>query len=761
MSSFFLHFPPFRLDLGNERLWCETVEIPLRPKTFAVLRYLLEHAEQLVTKEELFRAVWTDTVVGEDALTGCIRDLRKALGDEARQPRYIETVHRRGFRFIGQVVSRQPEDNKKPALSEVEGANDKSQQAKIEETEIETETEKTLPSDVGVVAEDLAFTTQDFVTLPLRTQDSSASWVTRIFVLAAGLLLTVTILIVQYLSHPLLSTQDSELRTQQTPQEQALPDKPSIAVLPFTNMSKDPDQEYFSDGLTDDLITDLSRIASLFVIARNSTFTYKGKPTKVQEIGRELGVRYVLEGSVQKAEGQIRINVQLVDALTGIHLWAEQYTRPFAELFALQDEIVHKIVTTLKLQLTLEEQGVLIRKRTDNVEAYDTYLRAMEALIRHTKDSLAEARQLWGKALTLDPKYAEVYAALGWSYCMEWNWRWSTDPRTLERAFTLAQQALALDESLPHAHALLSNYYALTRQYDQAIAEGEQTIILNPNQADAYASQAETLLWAGRPEEALRALKYAMRLNPRFPPWLLVLSGWAYRETGRYTEAIARDQEALSRSPNWPTIYLDLAANYLFQWRAQQNPAGQTLEPAVAAIQRALTLSESHYAAHLVAGYLALYQRQYDQALAKMEQGMTLAPTEAWSYAALAEVLSYVGRTEESVAAAAQALRLPSAPVDEHLAAVGGAYAMVERYEEARVSLQRYLTRYPNMLHAHLILAVVHSELGQVTEARQEAAEVLRLNPQFSLEIYRQRTPIKDPAVLERHVAALRRAGLK
>ncbi|MBI3757411.1 MAG: tetratricopeptide repeat protein, partial [Deltaproteobacteria bacterium] len=253
----------------------------------------------------------------------------------------------------------------------------------------------------------------------------------------------------------------------------------------------------------------------------------------------------------------------------------------------------------------------------------------------------------------------------------------------------------------------------------------------------------------------------AMRLNPRFSSWLLVLSGSAYFWTGRYTEAIAVLKEALSRSPNWPTAYMTLAANYWLQWFSQQSPAGQTLEPALAAIQQALALSDAHYANHLVLGYISLFQRQYEQALAEVERGVALAPTEALSYATLAEVLSYVGRTEEALAAAAQALRLKPAMVDWHFAAVGAAYAAAGRYEEARVPLQRYLSRYPNILRAHLTLAVVYSELGQVSDAQQEAAEVLRLNPHFSLELYRQRTPIKDPAVLERQIAALRKAGLK
>src|SRR4051812_45487328 len=189
-----------------------------------------------------------------------------------------------------------------------------------------------------------------------------------------------------------------------------LPDKPSIVVLPFVNLSKDPEQDYFSDGLTEVLTGDLSKLSSLFVIARNSAFTYKGKAVKVQDVGREMGVRYVLEGSVQKADQRIRITTQLIDASTGYHLWSEQYDRPLADLFALQDDIVQKIVTTLKLQLTLQEQGRIVRKRTNNIEAYDAFLRGVDYFSRYTKGAEAQARQLYEKAIALDPQYADAYA---------------------------------------------------------------------------------------------------------------------------------------------------------------------------------------------------------------------------------------------------------------------------------------------------------------------------------------------------------------
>ncbi len=309
------------------------------------------------------------------------------------------------------------------------------------------------------------------------------SW---IVVTVAGLTLIVgAIVIVRHFTRPSLSIQDSALRTEAAPTALPLPDKPSLIVLPFVNMSKDPEQEYFSDGLTETLTGDLSKISSLFVIARNSAFTYKGKAAKVQDVGREMGVRYVLEGSVQKADQRVRITTQLIDATTGYQLWSEQYDRPLHDLFALQDEVVQKIVTTLRLQLTLQEQGVIVRKHTDKLEAYDAFLRGVESFNRFTKEANAQARQMFEKALALDPQYAGAYVSLGWTYWVEWLYRWSADPQTLERALALAHQALALDDSLPAAYSLLSNVYYLKQQYDQAIAEAERAIALDPNNATA------------------------------------------------------------------------------------------------------------------------------------------------------------------------------------------------------------------------------------------------------------------------------------
>jgi adenylate cyclase len=383
--------------------------------------------------------------------------------------------------------------------------------------------------------------------------------------LAAGLIID------RYLLRPPPRTQDSALRTQEAKPPLPLPDKPSIAIMPFVNMSNDPEQEYFSDGITEDITSSLSKISSLFVIARNSAFTYKGKAVKVQDVSRELGVRYVLDGSVLRAGEQVRIATQLIDAATGEHLWSERYDRPFTDILVLQDEVVQKIVKTLNLHLTLlEQQGVLIQKTTDNLEAYDYVLRGVESFFRYTLESTLQARRMFEKAVALDPHYAVAYAALGATYSQEWILSRGADPQTLERALALAQQAITLDDSLALAHSLLSVVYAGKKQYDQAIAEGERAIALNPNGADRYTAQANVLTWAGRAEEAISMAKQSIRLNPHSPPGYLFQLGWAYRLTGRYDKALPILKDVVRRSPDLAAGYLNLAFGYLYQWAYQR-----------------------------------------------------------------------------------------------------------------------------------------------------------------------------------------------
>jgi len=346
------------------------------------------------------------------------------------------------------------------------------------------------------------------------------------------------------------------------PAELPLPDKPSIAVLPFTNMSADPEQEYFSDGITEDLITDLSKISGLFVIARNSTFTYKGQTVEVGEVGRKLGVRYVLEGSVRKVGNRVRINVPLIDAPSGGHLWAERYDRELEDIFALQDEVTQKIVRALEVKLTAQEQGRVGLIPTHNLEAYDYFLRGMGYLWRTTKETNTQARQLFERALTLDPEYAAAYAFLSFTYWMEWLF-WSQDSQVFERAFALAQRAVALDDSSPEAHGTLGLIYALKKQPEQAITEGERALTLNPNFADGYVWLGFSLSFVGRLEETIKLVQKGMRLNPNTPFLYLACLGHVYYLMRRYEEAIAAQKQALALNPNNAADHMFLALSYI------------------------------------------------------------------------------------------------------------------------------------------------------------------------------------------------------
>ncbi len=338
-----------------------------------------------------------------------------------------------------------------------------------------------------------------------------------------------------------------------------LPDKPSIAVLPFVNMSGDPEQEYFSDGITEDLITDLSKISSLFVIARNSVFIYKGRAVKVDHVGRELGVRYVLEGSVRRAGARVRITAQLVDASTGGHLWAERYDRNVGDIFALQDEVTQKIVAALAVKLTRDEQERLERRYTSNLEAYDCLLQGLGYFYLFTKDGNDRARSMFDKAIDLDPEFALAYGRLGLTHWLEWSFGWSQSLECLEKAFQLAQKATALDDSLPQSHSILGMVCLWKKEHEQAIGHLERAIALNPNDADALDQLAHVLTFAGRPEEAIGLEKKAMRLNPLYPPLYEWTLGHAHFLVGEYEQAIAALRRVLDRSHGFHPAHIYLA----------------------------------------------------------------------------------------------------------------------------------------------------------------------------------------------------------
>jgi adenylate cyclase len=342
-----------------------------------------------------------------------------------------------------------------------------------------------------------------------------------------------------------------------------LPEKPSIAVLPFVNMSGDKEQEYFSDGITEEIITALSKAPRLFVIARNSAFTYKGKAVKVKQVSEELGVRYVLEGSVRKASDKVRVTAQLIDALTGHHLWAERYDRNLKDIFALQDDITMKIITAVQVELTAGEWANVAAKGTNSLEAFMKYMQAIENLTRQTKEGNVAGRKLAEEAIVLDSKYSKGYIALALTHLLDIMIGTTGSPeRSLVKASELLKKAIVLDASEPDGHSNLGIVYLMMRQYEKAQAEVELAVSLNPNHFGSLLRLVYVLNSTGRYEEAISVLKSARRLSPTPYQAYFVQLATAYRLTGQYKEAIAAAKEALKQTTNNILIHLQLTATY-------------------------------------------------------------------------------------------------------------------------------------------------------------------------------------------------------
>ena len=517
-------FEDFELNAGAYELRRSGQAVRLERIPFELLCFLVERRGELVTREEIIERVWGKGVFidSENGINTAVRKIRRALDDDADAPRFVVTVPARGYRFVASI----------------------------------REAETVAAKEPFAAAHPMAGTPEQTV---------QRYWPKSALSIAGLLILVAAVVAVRHLSLRAPAPSASIPRAEK-PALTALPlpAKPSIAVLPFANMSGDPQQEYFSDGITDELITALSRLPDLFVIARTSSFIYKGKAAKVQDVSRELGVRYVLEGSVRKSGGTVRVTAQLVDAASGDHLWAEQYDRPLRDIFALQDEIVRRIVTTLKLQLSLwDKYGLLVTKRTDNPEAYDYYLRGLAHCYSNaSRAGNEQARRLYQKAIEVDPNYSEAFASLGFTYLLEWAWRWSQEDHDLDRALELEQHAVALDESQSFAHALLGATYLFKRQHEQALAEGQRAIDLDPNFAPAYSWMAETLTFSGKPAKAIVLVEKAMRLDPRNQGGYLLEIARAYNETGRYAEAVPVLKRHLTRYPNSLPGHASLAIAY-------------------------------------------------------------------------------------------------------------------------------------------------------------------------------------------------------
>ena len=362
----------------------------------------------------------------------------------------------------------------------------------------------------------------------------------------------------------------------------ALPDKPSIAVLPFQNMSGDPEQEYFSDGMTEDLITDLSKVSGLFVIARNSSFAYKGRSVNVQEIGRDLGVRFVLEGSVRKAGNRVRIT-------------AQRFDRDLTDIFSTQDEVVAKIVGTLAVTLTRGEEQRLRRHGTGNVEAYESWLRARELLTRGTRESVAQSRAMYRRAIEIDLNFARPHAGLALAAISDYVSGWAPDPaQALDEAERWARRAVELSDQEPVSHLALSAVLLWRRDHEGALAESRRMMALDPNFAQGYSTTGLALMYAGRAAEALEPIAMAMRLDPLYPAMVLHFLAQANFSLGKYEIAAQQLVDRIARTPGTDASRMLLASCYGHLGRAEDARAAWVellaVNPDFSLMQRARVL---------------------------------------------------------------------------------------------------------------------------------------------------------------------------
>jgi adenylate cyclase len=353
-----------------------------------------------------------------------------------------------------------------------------------------------------------------------------------------------------------------------------LPDAPSIAVLPFVNMSEDPKQEFLCDGITEEIITALTKVPNIIVISRQSTFTYKGKPVKVKQVSEELGVRYVLEGSVQRSGDRLRITAQLVDALTGHHLWAERYERDLKDIFALQDEITMKVLTATQVKLTVGEQISRLDKYFKGKEGLDCYLKYLEGQKYrqgHNIRELQVARRIAEEILAMCPENPMGYVLMGGVHQMAyWVDYGKSASESTEKGIEMVQKALAMDDSMAGPHSLLGHLYLEKREYDKAVAEAERAVALAPGAEGVHTVYATLLYYANRPEEAIPEFQTAIRLSPLGSTSTFLHLGHAYRIMGRFEEALSAYKRALQLAPDNIFAHLGLVTTYIMLGREKE-----------------------------------------------------------------------------------------------------------------------------------------------------------------------------------------------
>ena len=494
------------IEPAANRMFRAGQEIRLEPKVMRVLAYLVEHHGEVVSRHDLEANVWTGMIVTDDAVTNTVLKLRRALGDDARNPRYIETIAKAGYRLVAETGF--PETKTEPAL--VEPASDlvgRSQRLWF----------KTLIAGLGVL---LGGSILWWATVPTNAPPSAAD-------------------------------DPSEI-------------KPVIAVLPFANLSSDPEQEYFANGVTEDLITDLSKLAGLRVVARDSAFAYKDSGETAVEIGSQLHARFLLTGSVQRAAEQLRINIRLIDTKDGSNRWAERYERKTTDIFRLQDEITNNVVSVLQLELSSGDRQRLIKDYATNIEAYDLFLRGLDHFGRRSGESSELAKEFFEAAIAIAPNFARAYASLALAHTRAvFDGRGISPKESLAIAESLARKAHQLDDKLPQVHFVSAEVAMYRGDYVAALDHVSRAIELKPSYADGYALSGWILHWAGRPAEGLHAIDKAMELNPRVPGVYFLVKGALHYEREQIAEATRLLEKAVEKNPNYNLVRVFLAAAYV------------------------------------------------------------------------------------------------------------------------------------------------------------------------------------------------------
>lgn len=493
----------------------------LEPRAAKLLLYLAKTSGTPVSRSTLMEEVWPDVVVGDEALTNAVNKLRKAFGDNHQHPEFIETIPKMGYRLVAPVeVGLAGEENVSSDSPEEHGLGQRGE-------------------------------------LENRPRSFSKS---RILLWVSALVAVMGIIAVTFIPKP------NE------------PVKLSIAVLPFKNLSKDPKQSYLADGITEDITTDLSRLKSLWVISSAATSMYKNREVSPKDVGDELNVDFVLQGSLRPVGEVLRVSAQLVDARTGFNKWAELYDRPIEQIFAIQNEVSNSIVKEFALDLTDQEEQRLAHVTTDNLFAYDHFQEGQRASRILTKESHEEARSYYRKAIEIDPNYGRAYGALAYSLALAYRRGWVDAPlATLDRALELAKRGVGLDSTIPQTHWTLSYVYMMRQEFENAENAVSNAISVAPSFADGYGLLALINNNLGRPEKAIEFAHEGMRLNPFYTWDYLYNLGRAYYTLGKYSDAINVLEKAVERNENAMPPRLFLAASYIrvgreddAQWEIEQ-----------------------------------------------------------------------------------------------------------------------------------------------------------------------------------------------